>query len=95
MRTQLDEMARTIVGDGKSPNLYFVSEKGLVVLVERSYLKARKRWEQLPRNVETCMEDRLTGVIASNEPDEDGSKRLVVIEDFDTFERHHPSLAKS
>ena len=95
MKTLMDELATTTVGDGKSPNIYFVSKDAKVICMTTSYQLARKTWEDLPTNVETAMEDRKYGVIASNEPEENGSKRLVLIEDFHTFERFHPTLAKT
>lgn len=95
MKTLMDKLATTTVGDGKSPNIYFVSKDAKVICMTTSYQLARKTWEDLPTNVETAMEDRKYGVIASNEPEEDGSKRLVRIADFRSFERFHPTLAKT
>jgi hypothetical protein len=94
MKTMMDEIATATVGDGKSPNLYFVSKGNEVLTITRSFAVALQQWRALPKDVETCLEDRRFGVIASNEPDEDGSTRLVKIDDSETFKRMYPSLAK-
>ena len=93
--TLMEELATAIVGDGKNPNIYFVSKGSEIMCITTSYKLARKCWEDLPRNVATAMEDRKYGVIASNDPDEDASGRRVLNDDFHTFEGFHPTLAKT
>ena len=79
---KLEDLAREMVGDGKSPHLYFVSieHKG-VVLVSRDFEPAYEYWKSLPRNIETMLEDRHVGVICSTEPQAEGSTRLVTYDD--------------
>ena len=72
---ELEDLARLMVGDDGSPNLYFVSVKGNCQLVTRDPHVAYGFWRKLSRKVESCLEDRQTGVLCSNEPegDEPGS----------------------
>lgn len=81
----MEELARTMVGDGKKPNLYFVTRGGTVVNVSRYKRQSYNMWrnlaEQFP-NEESALEDRQTGVIASREPEEEGSTRLVTADDY-------------
>lgn len=84
----LENLARDMVGDGKTPNVFFVSKQpqGLV-LVTRDEEAAYNYWQSLPRNVETSLEDRSFGVIASTEPREEGSTQLVTHDDYYAFTR--------
>ena len=85
--TEMEALARDMVGDGKMPNVYFVSEfsKGKdgpgLVMISRDLNAAYTFWQSLPRTFETTLEDRLTGVLASTEPIEDGSKILRTWDD--------------
>ena len=96
---QLEEMARTMVGDGKAPNLFFVSRKGVILTVTRNYRHAYVQWETMARGmgarVECALEDRLQGTIASVDTDEENPGKLIVIDDSDMFLRHHPTFANS
>lgn len=77
----LEEMARNMVRDGKRPNLYFVTDAGIVVTVTRDVEIATKAWEKLAARrplVESALEDRLTGCISSVEPIEDDSTILRI-----------------
>ena len=78
----LDALATELVGDGKSPNLYFVSLAGTVIMVSRDGNAAHRFWKSLGRNVETALEDRCVGLLASTEPIEEGSKQLRTYDDF-------------
>lgn len=86
----LQKLASELVGDGKSPDLFFVTDEGVTVTVTRSFDTAYQEWQSLssryPR-IESALENRTFGVIASVEPDEDGSKRLIIIDDSDTFKK--------
>lgn len=79
---QLETLASNVIGDGKSPNLYFVSEfsKG-VVMVSRDFDAAYSYWKSLPRTIETSLEDRKIGVICSTCPVADGAAKLVTYDD--------------
>lgn len=93
--TRIEEMeaiAREMIGDGKKPNVYFVSqfsegEKGPgLVLISRNFDVAYEFWLSLPRNIETIFEDRLTGVLAETTPVDEGSKVLCTIDDTTMLE---------
>ncbi len=75
----LEALARDMVGDGKSPNLFFVTVEGKVILISQDFEPAYKTWRyySFPIRTETGIEDRQYGVMAAVEPDEDESGRLV------------------
>mgnify|MGYP001568094441 CR=1 FL=1 len=70
MYMELNKMATQYVGDGKHPNLYFVSNRADVVTVSTDFEIAYRAWEKLayrsPR-LECQLEDRLNGILASVE----------------------------
>lgn len=68
---ELEMLASSMIGDGQEPNVFFVTYKGDVVLVTTDGEVAHRMWQEMPRGVETSLEDRLYGVIASTEPDSD------------------------
>lgn len=74
---ELNRMATEMVGDGKKPNLYFVSLGSNVQLVTTDWDAAYTYWLSLPRNVETLLEDRLIGLICDTSPVEERSTRLT------------------
>lgn len=83
---ELEAVARHLVGDGKRPNLFFVSAQPMgLILVTRGFHTAHLIWRQLPKNIETCLEDRLFGTICSNEPEEDDSLKLISLDSSATF----------
>ena len=70
----LNDLARELVGDGKRPNLYFVTDQGDTVLIASDLEIAREAWGKLAARYplqECALEDRLYGVIASVEPVDD------------------------
>lgn len=74
LSVNLDELARSFVGDGKSLNGYFVTDGASVVTVTFDYPTARDHYRALARRrplQECALEDRQTGVIASVSPIED------------------------
>jgi hypothetical protein len=85
---EFEQLARTLIGDGKSPNIFFVSEQGCVFLVTTNFEAAYMAWRKVDYHKESALEDRKTGVIASREPEEDGSKRLITIDDSYLFKYH-------
>ena len=85
---ELEGLARNLVGDNEKPNLYFVSDKGGVLLVTTDFIMAHGTWKQLPRDQESALEDRLVGVLASTEPESDSPKaRLVTYDDSDELRK--------
>lgn len=69
-----NEQARNEVGDGCLPNRYFVSVEGNVFIVSENFDEAYAIWRHLPKNVETCLEDRLTGTICDTSLNEETGK---------------------
>lgn len=87
----LEQYASEKIGDGKSPNLYFVSEGKLgVVLITRFFDVAYKYWFGLSRVKETSLEDRKFGVICSTERCK-GPIRFETIDNSSLFLKHYPS----
>jgi len=90
---ELEFLATRIVGDGKAPNLFFVTDQGNVVTTTRNFHIAYEHWRQLASRlpkVECALEDRRFGCIASIEPKDDGSKVLVKIDDSSLFHKFYP-----
>jgi hypothetical protein len=69
----LEELARMLVGDGKNPNLFFVSVEGNVVMISRDFDSAYRKWREhaYTYDHECALEDRKNGTISSVEPEED------------------------
>lgn len=88
---QLEELARSVVGDDKTPDIFFVTDQGTVVTVSRDFKTAYTHWCELaaryPR-VECALENRTYGVLAdiSPESDEPGA-RLVRTDDTYSFRK--------
>lgn len=74
---ELQELATNIVADGKKPNLFFVSQEGVILHVGRDFTTAYKFWKSLPTNVETCLEDRKHGTVSDTSPMDDDNPKLV------------------
>lgn len=89
---RLETMARELIGDGRKPNLYFVTDEGAVVTVTRDLKVAYIHWCRLawPAGYgvlplkESALEDRRVGVLCSVEPEHDGSKHLCIHDDIRT-----------
>ncbi|MDG6933690.1 MAG: hypothetical protein JRN68_03230 [Nitrososphaerota archaeon] len=81
IRKQLDEMAVTMVGDGRKPNCFFVSDKRGVFLATTKFENAYQAWKGLPDAEESALEDRRVGVIASTEPRDDSPGSPLVTYD--------------
>lgn len=82
MESELDKLATKLVGDGLSPNLYFVSDGSAVKLVTTDKFAAASAWRKLARRRplrESALEDRHNGVLAdvSPEDDEPGAKLRI------------------
>ena len=93
----LEELARDMVGDGGSPNVFFVctfegkrKSRG-VIMITRDFQYAYECWSKLSRrNHESTLEDRKWGVICSVEPEVEGGKKLIIIDDNQAFLKAHP-----
>lgn len=81
----LEKFTSATVGDGKSPNLFFVSEQGTNVMIARSFQPAYDYWRSLPSNAASALEDRQYGCIASVDTDEENPGRLVRRDDSYTY----------
>jgi hypothetical protein len=81
----MENLAKEMVGDGKTPNLYFVSvfekenPRGLI-LISRDFEAAYHVWVNLSTRIESTLEDRLTGVVCSTEFDAE-KNRWINIDD--------------
>lgn len=84
---ELNKLATELVGDNKSPNLFFVSVGGDTMLITSDFALAYDAWAKLPRNIETSIEDRKNGVLASTAPIEDDSPILRTIDEAAYFIR--------
>lgn len=85
---ELEQLASEMVADGKTPNVFFVSLEGQVQLVTRDGAVAYalvQSYRRTRRKQEYSLEDRLNGCLVTNEPDDENSKRLVLIDNYDQF----------
>lgn len=86
---ELESLARSMVGDGKTPDLFFVGDENGVICVETNALRAYGRWKDLARRSprrECLLENRTFGVVASVEPRaDDKDSPLIVIDDYRLF----------
>ena len=86
---ELQVLATELVGDGKRPNIFFVSIEGRTVVISLDFDVAYDAWamfSDVGGGVEnTTLEDRQAGVIASIEPLEDGSGESVLVDNSETF----------
>lgn len=87
-----------MVGDGKNPDVFFVSDQGVIVTITKDFGLAYREWRRLASRqplVESALEDRQHGVIADVSPIEDGGKSLHVYDDSGSFLRYKPQFKKS
>lgn len=84
-----EEMARSTVGDGKRPDIFFVGVGGNIVTITLDFETAYEEWIRRARGakIETTLEDRLFGVIASVETADEGSTQFVRIDSSRDFIR--------
>jgi hypothetical protein len=87
----LEELATVVIGDGKAPHLFFVTDQGVVDTVSRDFATAYQRWLALAAvrpMVECALEGRQYGVMASVEPESDEpGARLRYHDDTHTLRR--------
>lgn len=70
----LETLARDVIGDAQSPNLYFVTDRGKVQTVTTDYPTARDHYNRLAHRLprmECALEDRGYGCIADVAPSSD------------------------
>lgn len=81
----LNDLPVEMVGDGGSPNVFFVSLEGNVLLVSLDFNVAYHFWRLISskKDRETSLEDRQHGTMASVEPLEEGSDKLIRIDHTD------------
>lgn len=87
---KLNELATEMVGDGKSPNIFFVTKAGNVVMITTLLQNAYTCWLNMPPGCESALEDRQYGTICDISPENDNSKRLHVsdgMKDFCRFKK--------
>lgn len=80
---ELEKLASDMVGDGQTPDLFFVTDRGGVVTVTTDFEVACLAWEKLRDRyplTECALENRHHGVVASVEPDGDGGP-LIILDD--------------
>lgn len=79
-----EDQAREQVGDGKTPNIYFTSKKGIIQLITVDFSSAYSLWKTLVRDFpddESSLEDRKCGTLASRWREDEGSTKLVTQDD--------------
>ena len=87
----MERYATERVGDGKTPNLYFVSEEGMgVVLISRFFDTAYSFWRTLSKLKQTSLEDRKFGVICSTERRSKGLYAYETIDNSVQFKKFFP-----
>lgn len=78
---QLQKLATEMVGDETNPDVFFVSVNGTIVMVTTVFAEAYRFWDNFAKEtnlqVETCLENRCYGVIASVEPKDEGSSKFI------------------
>jgi hypothetical protein len=83
---KLEKLVSEMVGDSGKPNLFFVTLEGQCILIARDFSIAHRTWVSISRGQrtkETTLEDRQTGIIASNgiEEMEDGTEKWMYHDD--------------
>jgi hypothetical protein len=86
---QLNELASTMVGDGDSPDVFFVTDKnGDVAMITVDFERAYSFWNDLPKTEQSTLENRKWGVICSTEPRNENDSRLVTMDDATEFRKY-------
>ena len=77
----LQTLKAQLVGDGQSPDLFFVTREGSVVTITRDFQTALHDWQRLANSlprIACALEDRLFGCIASVAgPSQDGERLMT------------------
>lgn len=70
----IEAFASETIGDGKTPDLFFVVDRGTVITITRNFEIALREWRSLARRyplMESTLENRKDGTLASVEPIDD------------------------
>ena len=94
---ELEELARTLVGDNKKPDMFFVSYDGNISLVTTDFNAAYHYWREITQKNrgETALENRTWGVICDRSPVEEGSKKLATYDDHRAFIRENRGVLRN
>ncbi len=87
---QLNSLAYDMVGDGQTPNVFFVTLKGDVVLVTVDVAQAYGYWRGLANARKECgLEDRMIGTVCEAGPiyDENGMAKPQTFQRIDDAKR--------
>ncbi len=90
IQDELNALATKYVGDDQKPDYFFVTDRGNVITITDSFNLAYEQWERLANRdpfQECALENRDFGVIASVEPESDGSSSLIIIDDSRMYSR--------
>lgn len=89
----MQDMPVTMVGDGGSPDVFFVTDQGVTVTITTHFGTAYNHWRRMARSTpkrECALEDRRWGCICAVEPvDETPGARLVTLDDSHVFCKRH------
>jgi len=80
---EFERLATEMVGDDKTPDVFFVSVQGVCVLITTDFTAAYGYWESIshePYTKETALENR-SGTVASIAPKDDDDNTLVKRDD--------------
>ena len=76
---QLEDLAISTVGDGKNPNLFFVSENGVITTVTRDFNIAYNKWMDNRYDcINSVIEDRKNGMICEYCPFSKNNERICI-----------------
>lgn len=82
----LEALARTMVGDGGTPNVFFVTVQGVVITITRNFHVAYEQWQAYACLNDVCaLEDRRNGTLASVDDDEENPGKRIRIDDTHNF----------
>lgn len=73
-----------MIGDGKLPDLFFVTLDGVVIVISRDFEFAHTKWRQLANERKiTCLESRKVGVVSSRDwqENEEGKQAIETHDD--------------
>ena len=90
----LEKLAQTMVGDGKNPNVFFVSIKGAIHLITTDFNVAYDYWRNLARNSRNdhpTLEDRHWGMVCYFGLNHSGN--FVMCDESQTFRKYFSQSA--